>query len=98
MKRLLRLALLTLPLALAPSVGLAAPFQFQPLSVAAAPNFTNPGNRLGGLFQDLGVVEQDEGKLLGALFSGNQAEVAADEAALDAALAKLFGAAASPAL
>jgi hypothetical protein len=88
MKRFLRLALLTLPLALAPSVGLAAP---DPLSVASGdPHFD---------FQDLPIIFQDFSALIRAEEERNQAAILADEAALEAAIDDfLTGVPASPAV
>jgi hypothetical protein len=87
MKRFLRLALLTLPLALAPSVGLAAP-----LSVASGdPHFPD--------FQDLRTIFQDFSALIRAEETGNLAAVSADESALDTAIEDFItGVPASPAV
>jgi hypothetical protein len=87
MKRLFSIALLTLPLALAPSIGLAAPF-FPPLSVGSAAEPTSP---IGDFLEDLTDVNKAYVDLLRAFASRNLEEIAAARAELRAAIADLFG-------
>jgi hypothetical protein len=99
MKRFFRLALLTLPLALVPQIGLAQSFR-PPLSVGFGdPHFGFGDPRLDLDFQDLPIIVEDLQALIHADEIRNEAEILTDEAALAAAINDfLTGVPASPAV
>jgi hypothetical protein len=100
MKRLFSVVLLTLPLALAPSIGLAAPSSpFSvggPLSVGGPFSMggsaaSEPSSPIGDFFEDLVDVNRAYVELLRAFASRNPEEIAEARAELQAAIADLFG-------
>jgi hypothetical protein len=104
MKGLFRLALLVLPLTLAPNIGFAK--ESGPLSVASDDSVST-GSAQPALdfhdrrirFRDIIIINRDLRDLLRAERNGNEANVLRDQAALDAAIdALLAGLPASPAV
>lgn len=92
MKRFLRVAVLILPLVLAPIMGLAqtVPTPFQPpLSVATSP--AEPTSRLGDFFEDFREVQIAYLALVRAIISRDPAAIAAAREQLADAIADLTG-------
>jgi hypothetical protein len=98
MKRFVHLALLALPLALTPKVGFAKD-SGQPLSVASDAPLSAGSSERHIKRRDIIIINEDFRALIRAERNDNTANIARDEAALEAAINDLvLGIPASPAV